>query len=1105
MTNPNNQQRISKIMKAIFIFLFVSFFTVSAHTYSQGKLNLNVKNTRIEEVFFEVEKKSGYKFLFSGNVEREMGKKISLEIMSATLTEIVDRIVANTNLHYNIVDKQIIVSLPKGGVAQTIQQDTPITINGKIVDSKGEPLAGANICVKNTEHGIKGVVADQDGCFTIKARSNEILVVSYIGFKSKEITVTKSTHLDILLEEDQATLQDVVITGFEVKAKNSFTGAAQTVTKQDLLAAGSKNVLQSLAPFIPGMNISVNLEKGSDPNNKPDIFIRGRSSFRGASSMPTFIVDGAEVDADYVFDMDINEIVSVTILKDASASALYGAKAANGVVVITTKPLREGNIQISYNGTFRLSFPDLRDYQLLNSKEKLEYERLASIYTSESGPGLRQYDLDVLYNQKFQEVRRGVDIDWMSFPLRNSLAQTHNLFLNGGSNNIRYGLGIRYGDEQGVMKGSTRKRYGLNFKLSYNLGQKLTLINTTTITNINDIASPYGSFSEYVRMNPYNNPYNRGELLKFLPFDEIANPLYEASLGNYDNHENLQITNIFDVRWFLSEELRLEGSFSLDKKKVVSEKFTSPNSFIYKDNPVNTKGNITIGNSSGFDYAGKLFLSYNKMFTQGTLFTALAGSNFGEESIDANRFSGIGIFSDKLAHIGFTTSYPGTESPFGENLISRDVGFFTNLNYIYKNRYFSDFSFRSEGSSKFGKDQRFAPFWSMGVGWNIHKEAFFKSSENDVLKLRGSIGYLGNNNFDPYQAITMYKYSSDLFYSDGVGAIPITIGNPDLKWERTLNVNGGIELILFNSRWDLTLDIYQKITDNLLLDITKAPSLGIDQAKQNIGKIQNRGIELHTRVVPISTPTTMWSIALTASSNTNKILKISNLLKLENEKLNKKKKDGDKPGAKKDVAPTPLFEEGESISAIKVVQSGGIDPATGKEIFIKKDGNRTFIYDYNDKKIFGDTEPKLYGSISSFLNIKNFTLSAIFSYRLGATIYNQTLATKVEGSDPLYNVDKRVFYDRWKNVGDQVRYRGISIKDIPEHTSRFIEKEYRVDMTSLSVGYEVPQEKLQKFHLKALRIELMTNDIFNWSTIKQERGFDYPYARSFEISIRTMF
>ena len=1084
-----NWKKWSRMTRLGFLLLICLQFSAYATGRAQGmKVSLDMHNVTLEQVLKELKAQTGMRFFYS--VEKARGEqKEVVKMTDISLEEALRQVLDGTKLTYEIQQDVIVIR------EQQEQQQSPKErkIIGKVTDEEGMPLPGVTVLIKGTQ---LGTATDGDGNYqlTVPAQGHA-LVFTMVGMETREEIIGERSEINVTMVADVNEMKEVVVTGYGNKSIASFTGAAQTVTKDQLLRAGTKNILSSLQAFVPGMLLVTNNARGSDPNTRPEILVRGRSSFTSGSSMPTFIVDGAEVSADYVFDMDINDVESATVLKDASASALYGAKAANGVIVITTRPMKAGKMKVSYSGNFSLTVPDLSDYHLLNAEEKLEYEYLAGLYTSQEGLSDEQYSMDERYNEIYQRIREGVNTDWLSYPLRNAFVNNHNVAVYGGDHYVRYNLGVRYGNDRGVMKDSERKRYSLSFKLSYSKDDLIFIQNYATITSVNNVESPYGSFSQYVEQNPYDRAYNLdGSLNNDLTYGKL-NPLYEASLGSYNKGENFSINDVFDIKVQLLEGLRLEGSFSLTKYKNNTEVFLSPDSKEFNDVPASEAGSITISNSNSIDYQGKLLLTYNKMFGEGTLLSLIAGGNLQSSNSNSNGYTGIGIFSDRLAHPSFASQYPSESSPTGSQDISRSLGGFVNVNTIYKDRYFADFSIRYEGSSKFGSDQRYAPFWSVGVGWNIHKEKFFNAAPTDRLKLRASVGYLGNASFSPYQAITTYEYNSDYVYDNGIGATPITIGNPDLKWERTLNWNVGLDVNLFNNRLDMTIDYYKKITDNLLLSVTKAPSVGVGEATENIGKIDNTGIEFRTRVIALRNQDWDWSLSLTASHNKNKIRQISNSLKAQNEKNN----------AEKSRQPQPVYEEGQSISAIKAVQSGGIDPATGKEVYIGKDGRPTFTYDYNDKIVFGDSDPKVYGIFSSYLTYKGISLDFMLEYKLKSTVYNETLVTRVEGANPQNNADHRVFDSRWKKPGDYVKYKDIADQAIPEQTSRFIEDEYTLSMRSLSLAYDFAPEIYQKLRLSRLRVEFMTNDLFHWSTVKQERGFDYPFARSFQFSISATF
>ena len=985
-------------------------------------------------------------------------------------------------------------ALPPMPIAQTAQQNdqTGKVIKGRVIDGNGEPLVGATIKLK----GGNGVYfTDHNGNFEIiTKKTREEVTVTYIGHVTQTLFLFPGNETTIPLAADNTSLSEVVVTGFVNKSKVSFTGSQTTVQKDQLLSMGTKNVLESLQSFVPGLVIAENNLAGSNPNKRPDLNIRGRATFDGSANMPLFVVDGTEVSADYVYDMDMNDIESVTVLKDASASALYGSKASAGVIVITTKTMKPGRLRLNYSGTYRLSTPDLTDYRMLNAAQKLEFERLAGLYTDKTDLE-RQYRLDTEYNRLAQIVRSGVNTDWLSKPLRNGFSHNHSLSIDGGDDYARYNLGLRYSTDDGVMIGSKRDRLSLFFKFSYNKPGAFSVNNSTTLMSVDSEESPYGSFSDYVRQNPYEQPYAAdGSLHKKLSNLE-ENPLYEAQAGNFNKSENLNILNTTTLQVWFSDAFRLNGDFSFTKDMSTSNNFKSPLALSeLNKTDVSQRGQLTESHTSLVRYAGKLMLSYNKNLF-GKLFTsATAGSTIEANNGDNTSYSSVGYYSANLSHPAFAAGYVNGK-PGGSDNIYRTVGFFANVNSIWDNKYFLDFIYRYEGSSKFGKNTRFAPFWSVGSGWNIHNESFLKGKGIELLKLRASVGYLGNISFEPYQAITSYNYAAGNNYVKGIGAIPKTIGNPDLRWERTLTSNVGIDLTMFKGRWDLTFDAYIKNTDDLLVNVTKAPSVGVASARENLGAIENRGVELRTRVVPISTKQLQWSISATYAYNKSKIKQISNALMSKNEE------NRNATGK----APLPIYEEGGSLTAVKVVPSAGIDPATGREVYIKRDGSYTFDYDARDKVTFGDESPLGQGSLSSYLTYKQWSASASFGYSFGGVVYNQTLVTRVEGANPKQNADERVFNDRWKKPGDYARYRNIADYSTPQQTSRFVQVNNYLTLQSLSVAYEFTPWQIRKLGLTRMRLELLTNDLFYLSSIKRERGLDYPYARSVEMSVRFSF
>lgn len=991
-----------------------------------------------------------------------------------------------------------------GGYAT--QQNPTSSLNvfsGTVYDENGDPMPLVTVQILGQTGGF---ITDSKGHFEFKTKNaTERVRVTFMGYKAKAVTLRGGTPLRIDLEPDNQTIESVVVTGFTKKDKKSYTGAQTTIKSEQLLSVGTKNLLQGLEAFVPGLQVVQQNNLGSDPNARPELNLRGRATFSGAANLPLFVVDGAIVDVEYIYDMDMNTIESVTVLKDASASALYGAKAAAGVIVITTKPISEGAIRVNYSGTLRLSMPDLSDYHLLTPQQKLQYEDLAGLYKAGGTAMLPSFDnqnsLDLIRDRVVRMIQSGTNTDWLAKPLRTGVSHSHTVSADGGDKYVRYGLSLRYGNETGVMMQSARERLSGTFKLSYNRQGKFFASNTLTVNRSTSQDPSYGSFSNFSKQNPYQSPYDaNGELLAKLEHN-LDNPLYEASLGSFNRAGSMDFLNTTTAQYWIDRNLRIDGDFSFTTRNNYSRSFKSPLSYTFRnESDLTKKGSMTENLGRGLSFLGKLMVSYNRTFFEKLYVTSMAGSSLESTTADNSSYTSLGFYSDVLGHPNFALGYGGSARPSGSESLATAAGFFFNGNAIYDNRYSVDVVYRYEGSSKFGKNQRFAPFWSLGTAWNIHNEKFFEGNKNiQLLKLRASIGYLGNISFDPYQALTTYTYNNRINYIVGAGSVPLAIGNPELKWERTLSKNVGLDLTLFKNRWDLTFDAYQKTTDNLLLDVSLAPSIGAVTARQNVGEVENNGIEFQTRVVPIQTKDLQWSLSLNYSYNRNKVKKVSDALKA----LNQKNLGVD--SLNRGTTPLPLYEEGESLTALKVVPSAGIDPATGKEIFIKRDGTYTFTYDPNDRRVFGDTSPWAYGSLTSYLMYKGFSLNANFGYSLGATVYNATLASRVEGTKKEQNADRRVLESRWKQAGDVTRYRDIASTESPYQTSRFIQKEYYFTLRSLSLAYETEATWVKKLHMRRARVELLANDLFYLSTVKRERGLDYPFARSVEMSLRLSF
>lgn len=964
-------------------------------------------------------------------------------------------------------------------------------VSGIVKDKNGNSLPGATVQIKGTN---VGVTADNDGKFKLEVASmdNMVLLISFIGYKSATVVLKDNKPLVIVLEEEAQRMDEVVVTGYFTKTKSSYTGSAVTVKGDELKKISPTNLFKALQAYEPSFQIVENNDAGSNPNVIPEILIRGKSSFEGRSNNPLFIMDGYEVSLETVFDTDMERIHRVTILKDAAATAIYGSRAANGVVVIETKMPKQGQLSVSYSFNGTIEYPDLTDYELLNAAEKLEFEQLAGVYKGDDWK--KQMELDALYEQRYREVLKGVNTYWLSKPLQTAFKHSHSLSLGGGNERSRYGVNINYGANPGIMKGSKRDRLALNFTWNYSINNKIRIGNMLSVNQTKSAVSPYGDFSVYAKINPYERATDEKGRYIYKFSNGQVNPLYNAALNSFNESESTSYVDNFDVEWYVFDGLRITGRFSYSFGNSGSENFVSPKDSQFDGKPDEEKGIYRVSSSKNSAIDANLVANFYKQLDK-HMFTVVGGLNVQSNSSDNKNFSGQGFLSDNLSNMDFAAQYEKDTRPSGKIERERLVGFFMNASYAYDNRYMFDVSYRTDGSSKFGQENRFAPFWSAGFAWNIHNEHFGGNSDwLTNAKLRTSVGYTGNVSFDPYQAQTTYIYNKDNMYMHGIGATIEVMGNNELKWQRKFSANVGADLDFWEGRLSLTAEYFQERTKDLLLDLSIPPSLGFASYKENLGEMENKGWELSLRsqVIRNAEKNIYWALAFGTSDSKNKITKISNALGKKNEETN----------TEETKKPVPLYEEGESLDALKAVPSLGIDPETGKEVFVKKEGSYTTVWDHNDKIVCGTTDPKFRGNLNSFLSVKGFTLNVSMNFELGAQTYNSTLAERVEGANPNYNADRRVLTERWKKPGDKTFFKNIALEEnVSNLTTRFVQDYNILNIGSVSLGYDMKTALCKKIGLNSLRFTFNMGDVYRFSTVKEERGLSYPFARTLTFSL----
>lgn len=996
---------------------------------------------------------------------------------------------------------------------QTTQsaQTNKVTYHGTIIDENGNPLPGVNITYKNAK-GV-GVITDVDGNFTLAVPTNvHSLIFSYVGMKTQTVRISSpSEKVKVRMEPDAVAIQETVITGIYTRKAESFTGSMATYSEKELKTVGNQNVLQSLKVLDPSFIVLENNLSGSDPNATMNLNIGGNTNIVGLETeyttnpnQPLFILDGFETTLSTITDLSMDRVASITILKDAASTAIYGAKAANGVVVVETKKPEAGRLQFNYNGNFGLEWADLTDYNLMNSSEKLQYEKLAGYYGSLDANGniIDEYYQN-LYNQRMLRTKQGIDSYWMNEPLQTGFTQSHNIFAEGGDAAFRYGIGMTYTQTQGVMKNSNRDVLNGNVQLTYRI-DKLAFTNQTNITNT-DVENPTVSFSDFARTNPFYDKYNEyGEIDQVIEEIQtisggtqyITNPLWDLNQKSYDKNNQLSFTNNFQIEYRPLPELRIRGKLGIIVGRSNSKQFDSPEMSKYLTTDQLKRGSYSESNTKSSSYDGSLDISYGKTFGKHTV-NAIGGMQISENNSNLSMFQAIGYSSDLFSNPNFANGYPEGGRPSSSISKSRTASYYANFNYGYQLRYLLDFNLRTDGSSVYGVNNPFSTTWSLGLGWNIHNEAFFnKNGVLNYLKLRYSVGNPGNANLNAKMANSIYTYYTQYPNMFGLAALISSWGNSGLKWQRTNEHNVGIDIEMFHNRLRLSTDFFIKKTDPLLLSIDFPPSTGITQVPMNIGAMKNIGTTFTGSYIIIRKPDMNWTVNANLRHIRTTYYNIGDLLEKYNEK------------GRTNQTLTRYYD-GASNTALYAVRSAGIDPMTGNEIFIRKDGSYTFKWDSADEVICGDSTPDVEGSFGTSFYWKGFSVNAIFSYRYGGQAFLSTLFNKVENISDVqvkYNQDKRALYDRWQKPGDIAKFKRIDDTSTTNMSSRFIADDNTLELSTVSVGYETTAGKwLQSIGASSFNIRIYGNNLFRLSTIKEERGIDYPFSRRISASVGIRF
>lgn len=1070
------------------------------------------------------------------------GYKVTLTLKDATAKEAVDKLIGKFPLTCSVTNNGIMVTKTTAKAQAATSNDDNV-LEGTVVDVDGNPLP--RVIVNEKGNTKKNVLTDNDGVFRypLAKGAKATLEFSFIGMETQTVNVTNNgqrKRLNIVMQDNSTELKDVVVTGIFKRNKEGFTGSANHMSGDDIRQLSSGNILNAIEMLDPGFRKGSTMMSGSNPSSLPDFSMRGQSSMGDYSTdetiimrgdvdtrpnQPLFVLDGIiGVSVTKIMDIDPQLIESVTLLKDAAAMAIYGSQASNGVVVVETKAPEAGKLRFTYNGNFKVEWPDLTDYDLLNAAEKLELEKRAGYY-DDAGSVQNSVNRLNSYRRKLLEVQRGVDTYWLSQPLQTVFNHRHGFNVEGGSRELRYKLYAGINEAPGVMKGTGVYGRNVSLDVRYRSG-KLLISNVAYVDYTkSDRTSPYGSFQLYTQLNPYYRIYDEtGQIGQYLERAvtttdnyyqtsgaDIGNPMYNTLYNTLDRNVAFEVRDAFRVEYNPIKNLRLAMDLTITKSTSDTDIFKSANhtDYITVTN-VEQRGSYKWSNTSNLGYDLAFTANYNKVWNNKHVLATYFRYNIQENKLHTAGAYATGFPNDNMDEIYLGAKVQSTS---GDESTTRAIGAVTTLSYTYDQRYAVDLNGRIDASSQFGKNNRVAPFWSTGLRWNADKEKFVKKlGIFDELILRATYGETGSQGFSPYQALQMYNYANSMrIYqsSDVVGTLLYAMGNEDLKWQITDSYNLGLDFTMFKNVISGRFEYYYKYTKNTVLDYSLPPSMGFSSVKDNLGNILNQGYEFNLRIMPLRIPAKQMTLSFVAngSHNVNKIKKISNALKRRNDA--ELAEDSSNPN--KLSRPLPRYVEGYSQSMIWAVQSLGIDPITGREIYLSRDGKRTSEWNAVDLVPCGDTEPDLAGTLSTNFTWRGLTFTVAARYQFGGQYYNKTLLDKVENANLRYNVDRRAYTDRWANPGDLVAFKAVTTNVNGQQTkasSRFVmdNNELVLNVINLEYRFESRYEKfIKRMGLTSASVGLYMEDLFHLSTIKQERGITYPMSRQVSMSLSLSF
>lgn len=1043
--NPRFKQ-IFRIMRiSTFLLMVCVFCSYAGNAHSQNaKVSIHMNNVKLDKILNEIENQTDYLFIYNNQVD--INKITSVKVKNEAVAQVLDRILSGTGINYELEGTHIILTTE--AIKDLHAQQQAKTVTGTVTDVSGEPIIGANIRIKGTT---TGTITDIDGNFSIEAEPQSVIEVSYIGYLTQETVINNQKSIRFLLKEDTKTLDEVVVIGYGVQKKADLTGSVANINTEKLNTQSNANIGQALQGKIAGVDI---VSQGGAPGSGTRIMVRGIGTLNNAS--PLYIVDGMYMNS--IDHINPNDIASIDVLKDASSAAIYGSRAANGVIIVTTKEgsNTEGKPIIDLSVNLGISTAS-KFLDMLDAKGWAEVTTIAR-------QAIGKPALDMA-----TDLANKPDNDWQDIMFRPALMQNYNLAVKGGGKYSTYYTGLGYFNQDGIVKGTNYQRYNIQSKNDYKRG--IFSAGTNLII----------SFSHDKPLHQELRGGMIGTILQSVPtlekYDDTREGGYGGTYGDVVNiphplaiiddnimdryNENVKIfANLYaQIELFkgLKYKLNLTPDFSFERYKNYLNKYDfglATNSITQLTERQRRRRNILVEN----------LLTFDRTFGEHKI-SALAGYTYQDSRFRHIQAYGEGL-PQGLEEIDAATTNRSNEGNSWRSVLTSILG---RVFYSYQNKYLFTATIRRDGSSKFGKNNRYGYFPSFSLGWNVAEEKFMENVHwLDQLKLRGGYGVLGNQEIDNYQYSS--TITTGINYPDGnggllQGAFPKNFANPDIKWEETAMTNVGIDFMAFNNRLSLTADYYVKNTKDILLTVPiPISSGGANDPIRNAGKIRNNGFEFNLGWMDQPNPDISYGINLIGSFNKNKVIAMgseSGSIKGGSTNQNittSETKAGYPIGGYWLISTAGYFNSQEEVDAY-AKDGKKIQPAAEPGDIKFVDANNDGVINDDDRVFQGSPFPDFTFALNGNMRYKNFDLSIGLQGVLGNKIYNatrQTLEDVTKGSNFLASC-----LDYWTPENKNASHPRLTWDDPNRNTraesDRYLENGSYLRLRSVQLGYTFPQ------------------------------------------------